>query len=77
MSTIELKSNLHKIVDKIDNEQLLQTIYDFLKLSENSQEGQIWKSLTEEQKKEVYLSYQESEDDRNLVSWDKVNKKVK
>ena len=51
MSTIELKSNLHKIVDKIDNEQLLQTIYDFLKLRENSQEGQIWKSLTEEQKK--------------------------
>ena len=77
MTTIELKSNLHKIVDKIDNEQLLQTIYDFLKLSENSQEGQIWKSLTEEQKKEVYLSYQESEDDKNLVSWDKVNKKVK
>ena len=77
MSTIELKSNLHKIVDKIDNEQLLQTIYDFLKLSENSQEGQIWKSLTEEQKKEVYLSYQESEDDKNLVAWDEVNKKVK
>ena len=77
MSTIELKSNLHKIVDKIDNEQLLQTIYDFLKLSENSQEGQIWKSLTEEQKNEVYLSYQESEDDKNLVSWDEVNKKVK
>ena len=77
MSTLELKSNLHKIVDKIDNEQLLQTIYDFLKLSENSLEGQIWKSLTEEQKKEVYLSYQESEDDKNLVSWDKVHKKVK
>ena len=77
MTTIELKSNLHKIVDKIDNEQLLQTIYDFLKLSENSQEGQIWKSLTEEQKKEVYLSYQESEDDKNLVSWDEVRKKVK
>ena len=77
MSTIELKSSLHKIVDKIDNEQLLQTIYDFLKLSENSQEGQIWKTLTEEQKKEVYLSYPESEDDKNLVSWDEVNKKVK
>ena len=77
MSTIELKSNLHKIVDKIENEQLLRTIYDFLKLSENSQEGQIWKSLTEEQKKEVYLSYQESEDDKDLVSWDEVQKKVK
>lgn len=77
MSTIELKSNLHKIVDKIDNEQLLRTIYDFLKLSEGSQEGQIWKSLTEEQKKEVYLSFQESEEDKNLVSWDDVLKKAK
>lgn len=49
----------------------------FLKLSEGSQEGQIWKSLTEEQKKEVYLSFQESEEDKNLVSWDDVLKKTK
>jgi len=76
MSTVELKSNLHKIVDKIDNEQLLQTIYDFLKLRENTKEGQIWKSLTEEQKKEVYLSYEESEDDNNLIPWEEVNKKA-
>jgi len=76
MSTVELKSNLHKIVDKIDNEQLLQKIYDFLKLRENTKEGQIWKSLTEEQKKEVYLSYEESEDDNNLIPWEEVNKKA-
>ena len=70
MGTIELKSNLHKIVDKINNEELLRTIYDFLKVRENLDEGRIWKTLTEEQKKEVYLSYEESEDDRNLVpSW--------
>jgi hypothetical protein len=75
MGTIELKSNLHKIVDKIDNEQLLHAIYDFLKQRMGSQEGQIWKSLTEEQKKEVYLSYQESEDDKNLINWEDVKKK--
>ena len=77
MSAIELKSNLHKIVDKIDNEQLLRTVYDFLKLRENSEESSIWRTLTEEQKKEVYLSYQESEDDRNLVSWDEIKKRTK
>ena len=44
MGTIELKSNLHKILDKIDNEQLLRAIYDFLKQRENSVEGQIWKT---------------------------------
>lgn len=77
MTTIDLKSSLHKIVDKIDNEELLRTIYDFLKLRENSQEGRIWKTLTEEQKKEVFLSYEESENDSNLISWDEVKKGIK
>jgi hypothetical protein len=75
MSTVELKSDLHKILDTIENEQLLRTIYDFLKQSENSEEGQIWKTLTEQQKKEVYASYEESEDDKKLIDWEKVKKK--
>lgn len=75
MGTIELKSDLHKILDRIENEQLLRTIYDFLKQGENSQEGQIWKTLTKEQKKEVYLSYEESQEDKNLVDWETVKKK--
>ena len=74
MTSIDLKSSLHKIVDKIDNEELLRTIYDFLKLRENSKEGRIWKSLTEDQRKEVFLSYKESEDDNNLISWEEVKK---
>jgi len=72
-----LKSSLHKIVDKINNEELLRTVYDFLKLRENSEEGRIWKTLTEDQKKEVYLSYEESEDERNLVDWEGVKKGTK
>lgn len=75
MGTLELKSDLHKILDRIDNEQLLRTIYDFLKQREHAQEGQIWKTLTEEQKKEIYLSYEESQDDKNLVDWDSIKKK--
>ncbi|MGJ3235985.1 hypothetical protein [Marivirga sp.] len=75
MGTIELKSNLHKILDRIDNEQLLQTIYDFLKQSEGAEEGHIWKTLTEEQKNEVYLSYKESQDDKKLINWERIKKK--
>ena len=70
MGTIELKSDLYKILDNIENEQLLRTIYDFLKYSEESQEGQIWKSLTEDQKMEVYSSYEDSKDDKNLIDWE-------
>lgn len=75
MGTIELKSDLRRILDKIEDEQLLRAIYDFLKQSENAEVGQIWKTLTDEQKKEVYESYEESKDDRNLTSWENVKKK--
>ena len=67
MGTIELKSNIHKIVEGIQSEQLLQTIYDFLKVRENTSPGSLWGSLTKEQKEEVLLAYDESEDDDNLI----------
>ena len=67
MSTIELKTNLHKIVDRNEDERILRAIYNFLEVRQNSVEGQMWKSLTEEQKKEVLLAYEESENDANLV----------
>lgn len=75
MGTIELKSDLRKILDGIDDEQLLRAVYDFLKQRENTEVGQIWKTLTDEQKKEVYESYEESKDDNNLTSWEDIKKK--
>ncbi|MBA4056168.1 MAG: hypothetical protein C0490_15745 [Marivirga sp.] len=75
MGTIELKSDLRKILDGIEDEQLLRTVYDFLKQRENNEVGQIWKTLTDEQKKEVYASYEESKDDNNLTSWEDIKKK--
>lgn len=72
MKTPELKSNIHKIVDEIQSEQLLQTIYDFLKSKEKS--SRIWDTLTEEQKQEVLLAFDESEDESNLLDRDEVFK---
>lgn len=73
MSALELKSDLHKILDKIDNEELLRTIYDFLKQPDESKS--FWSSLTEAQRQEVYMSFQESENDDNLINWDDLKKK--
>lgn len=67
MGTIELKSNLHKMVDRIEDEQLLRAIYSFLEKCENSEEGQMWNQLTDEQKNEALQAYEESEDDANLI----------
>jgi hypothetical protein len=75
MSSVDLKSNIHKIIDRIQNEQLLQTLYDFLKIRESHTPGEIWNTLNEEQKKELLLSYDESEDENNLVDRNKVFKK--
>jgi hypothetical protein len=75
MGAIELKSNIHKIVDGIQNEQLLQTLYDFLKLRESAKNGEVWNTLTEQQKQEVLISFNESEDDNNLIEREKIFKK--
>ena len=72
-----MRSNIHKIVDQIQNEQLLQTLYDFLKAKESHEPGGFWNSLTEEQKQEVLLAYEESEDKANLLDRGEVFKKNK
>lgn len=67
MSTTEIKLNLHKIVDRIDDERLLRVIYEFLEVREKSIEGQIWNTLTPDQQKEVLQAYDDSENDSNLI----------
>jgi uncharacterized beta-barrel protein YwiB (DUF1934 family) len=75
MGTIELESDLLRILNKIEDEQLLRAIYDFLKQGENTEVGQLWKTLSDEQKNEVYTSYEESKDDAKLSSWEEMKKK--
>ena len=77
MRTTKLKSSIHQIVDRIQSVQLLETIYDFLKTRENTKPGEIWKSLTDEERSEVLLSFEESEDEQNLVDIDEVIKRNK
>ena len=77
MGTLELKSNLHQIVDRIDDDRLLRAVFSFLKERENSADSRIWDSLTDEQKKEVLLAYDESEDETNLIDDKEVWKKLK
>jgi hypothetical protein len=67
MGKIELKSSIHKIVDEIESEYLLKSIYEFLKTKETSDSGRAWDNLTEEQRQEILLSYEESEDENNLI----------
>jgi hypothetical protein len=75
MKTTELKSNLHKIIDTIESEQLLQSLFDLLKEKKIPYSNKALDLLTEEQKKELFLSFEESEIEENLIKKDMFFKK--
>jgi len=72
MGTLEIRSHLHQIIDGIQNEQFLQTLYDFLRVKKTDSEQGIWNALSTEQKAEVMLAFEESEDENNLIDPSKV-----
>jgi hypothetical protein len=75
MNTIELKSNIHKIVDEIQNEQFLKSLYDFLLVKESNTKSKFWSSLTETQKQDILTAYEESKNKKNLISREEFFKK--
>jgi hypothetical protein len=77
VSTVELKASLHQLIDGIQNSSLLESIHDILSERKNSQEGHLWNSLTDVQKKEVMDASQDSEDQNNLTAHTEVLRKFK
>jgi len=77
MNKKALKTSLHKLIDKIENQNLLEEYYNEMKTLIQKTQVSAWDSLTEEQKKEVLLSYEESENDDNLMDNDTVMRNYK
>ena len=75
METPELKLQLHEMIDQLDDPNILGEYYEELKKVLAVSKTKIWDSLTDEQKQEVLLSYEESKDERNLVDHETVMKK--
>ena len=51
MKQVEIKGNLHKIIDNIEDNNLLDAVYAFLlKLTERQEKTDFWEGLTDEQK---------------------------
>ncbi len=77
MNITLLKSNLHKLIDQIENQSLLEDYYEEMKnIFEKSQDN-VWDKLTDDQKKEILLSYEESEIETDLIENDSVMNKYK
>jgi len=77
MNKTVLKTSLHKLIDQIESKNLLEEYYYEMKSLIQKNQVNAWDSLTEEQKREVLLSYEESENDNELLDNDSVMKKYK
>ncbi len=77
MGTVELKTNLHELIDNIENAELLESIFEFLSINKDLKPGKLWESLADGQKKEVLDAYEESEDEKNLIPHSQVLKDLK
>jgi len=75
MDKVQLKSSIHTFIDQIDNIELLKVYYNELKGLIKNKNTDLWDSLSERQKKEVLLSFDESEQDENLIDNEEVMKK--
>lgn len=75
MNTIELKNNLHQLIDSTNNEHLLSRFYSLLNTIKEQPEGKLWSRLSKEEKDELLLSDMESNDPENLISHALMEKK--
>ena len=67
MKHSDIRTNLHQLIDEIENDQLLVKLYDLLSKSKNQNEGDLWNQLSDEQSKELLVSESESQYKENLV----------
>lgn len=77
MTVRELRSNLHQLIERIENEELLSAIHDLLMQKKESKEGKLFNSLSEEQERELLASEKKSHDESTLIDNDEVMKKYK
>ncbi|GLR18255.1 hypothetical protein [Portibacter lacus] len=69
-----VKEKIHKIIEEIEDEQTLNGFLSLITSLRNEQQGQLFKSLTKEQKEELQFSYDESFDSNNLIQHSKVKR---
>lgn len=77
MSINELKSLIHNLVDKSENQYLLEAIYDLFSFSESEGGEVIWKNLTDKQKELVLKAFEESESKESLLNQSDVISRVR
>ena len=75
MEVLEQKKNkVHQLINTIDDEMELDFLVNAFQKYENQKHGNIWNSLTEEQKQDVITADFESENEDNLIDFEDLKK---
>jgi len=77
MSTIELKTNFHKLIDAFSNDSVLYKFYELLLKANDTKNNQLWSRLTKEEQEELLQIEKDSYNDENLIKHSQVSKKHK
>ena len=72
IKTMRTKEAFHKLIDKIENEEVLKGYFELVQRLNSNQTGRLWDSLSADEKNELLLSYDESFDSKNLISHEEV-----
>lgn len=75
MNTLELKSNFHKLIDNIDNENILSSFYGMMSSANDHKEGSLWARLSPEERQELIEIEKETQNDDNLISHSDIKEK--
>ncbi|HEY5615183.1 MAG TPA: hypothetical protein VIL52_04105 [Bacteroidota bacterium] len=75
-NTSRVKRQFHKLIDTIENNELLTRLYEALSNSSRP-ESKLWKSLSKQEREEVLYAFEESEYNANVVSHGVVREKHK
>jgi hypothetical protein len=65
--SLELKTSIHSLVDKSNDNELLEIVHQLLESKTQHKEGTLINKLSQSEEKELYEAYDESFDESNLI----------
>jgi hypothetical protein len=71
---MKIKDDFHHLIDSIEDEQLLKSCYELIQKISHDGNGHLWNDLSEVEKRELLIAYEESFDTNNLLSHEQVKK---
>jgi hypothetical protein len=74
MTTIELKTNFHQLIDSIEDKNLLQQFFELMSRKRKLKDGELWKKQSQEEIEELLMANEECENPDNLISHEEVKK---